>query len=73
MLPDVRMCMSTFHRDKASTHRAGGVMMLQGWGVGGEGNWGEGRQHLLLNSDGLHGHLLGLQQYHSWGLQVTKC
>lgn len=43
------------------THWTRGVVMLYGWWLGGRGDRREGRQHLLLDCDGLHGHLLGLE------------
>lgn len=36
------------------------AVVLNGWRMGRRGDRGEGGQHLLLDCDGLHGHLLGL-------------
>lgn len=61
-------CITTAQCMCVFTHRAGCMralwhvcVMLCGRWLGRRGNRGEGGQHLLLNRNGLHGHLLGLQ------------
>lgn len=62
---DVRVCVGLFLQVVfASTHWTWAVAMLYGWRVGGRGDGGEGGHHLLLDCDGLHGHLLRLGHKH---------